>query len=152
MHSVKNLQDARRVIHYLIAEIIGHKETKRRGGLICWRVEKEGWIGPRQISVTQYLPGLYRVNGGGKLGNGGDGFMRTVWPFRNGPKQESFELTFCGQDLTPQFANQLIELVNYSYAGFKNTPQLEGVEHGDNFPYSSWTILARQHSRSNTVA
>lgn len=64
MHPVNNFADAKRVLHYLIASLTGWERTKVYKNQICWRIHKDGMVGPRQIEITEYAKGVYRLKGG----------------------------------------------------------------------------------------
>lgn len=111
------------------------------GGQLCretisWRLERQHWMGVRWVTVTEYAPGFIRLRNDLMAD-----IPKSVWPFTQ-PQIRSFELTFHGEEITPELGEMVFRFCNAVAEETFHFPwaPFEGV---DTYPQYAWSQQAQ---------
>lgn len=128
-----------KLVHRSVCKHLGRSDTSGAWkGQVAWRIERDGWVKPLRVFVTEHGRGLIRFRGDRSAPP-----MRKVWPF-SWPALAHFELTVAPSEVDHEFVGNLMKFVLAYTEGQGKIVDWPLFSHDQRFPGYAWSQEAEK--------
>ena len=134
---LKKISDIAHEIHWSLKHLQGGTNVLRKGLMLFWVVEKEGWFSLRYFVLSDFPKGFVRIRSDARLPE-----IKKFWPHKI-VKLPQFEMTVHQSEINAAFVKDLRDFVGFLVEERDEIYTWDIFEDADQYPDYGWSKVAK---------